>query len=172
MCGAAIEVPLSDRPRVPVPALVENTPWPGAAMSGFAALSRPRGPRDEKADTVSARPGVTRRTESLYSAVSVTDTLETTPAVSLLLSTLPTRLVVYIAGIDAVPAIVVSRYGVVSTMMIPTAPAAVALLARAAEPQGNVASCGCFQSTSRICPLIFVASVAVKALQPYWFVAG
>src|SRR6266511_727546 len=172
MCGAAIEVPLSVRPPVPVPASVENTPWPGAAMSGFAALSRPRGPRDENADTVSARPGVTSRTESLYSAVTATDTLETTPSVSLLLSTLPIRLVVYIAGVEALPAIVVSRNGVVSTMMIAAAPATVALFARWAEAQGNVVSCGCFQSTSRIRPLTFAASVAVKALQPYWFVAG
>src|SRR5438309_1171936 len=39
VCGAAIEVPLNETPPVPVPIAVETMLLPGAAISGFTALS-------------------------------------------------------------------------------------------------------------------------------------
>src|ERR1035437_4828706 len=46
--GAAIEVPDSRSPPMPVPAAADKTDTPGAAMSGFSALSPLRGPPAEK----------------------------------------------------------------------------------------------------------------------------
>ena len=95
----------------------------------------------------------------------------TTPAVSWLLSVLPTFTFVYMPGIVALPPIAVSRNVVESAMMIPIAPAAVALFARTAEPHGN-GSLPIFQSTSTIRPAMFATSAPVQAEQPNWFVAG
>ena len=84
---------------------------------------------------------------------------------------LPTLTFVYMPGIAALPAIAVSRNVVESAMMIPIAPAVVALFARTAEPHGN-GSLPIFQSTRTILPAMFAASAADHAEQPNWFVAG
>ena len=55
--GVAIDVPLSDRPSLPVPMPAEKTLWPTALTSGLASPAL-RMPRDEKLATLSSSPGI------------------------------------------------------------------------------------------------------------------
>src|SRR4029079_13171790 len=54
VCGAAIDVPLSFMPSLPVPTAVEKTETPGAAMSGLTTFGSPQ-PRDENDAILSVR---------------------------------------------------------------------------------------------------------------------
>ncbi len=170
MCGDAIDVPFRLRPRKPVSRSGDQIVWPGAEMSGFRPVSRARGPRDENDESASVRALSIDSPTWMPESVTLSAGL-TTPAVSWLFSVLPTFTFVYMPGVVVLPAIAVSRNVVESAMMIPVAPAAVALFARTAEPHGN-GSVPIFQSTSTIRPLMFAASAPVQSEQPNWFVAG
>src|SRR5215207_211178 len=170
MCGDAIDVPFRLRPRKPVSRSGDQIVWPGAVMSGFSAVLRAVGPREENDESASIR------ALSIDSPIWMPESVTlragfTTPAVSWLLSVFPTITFVYMAGVVVFPPIAVSRNVVESAMMIPAAPAVVALFARTPEPHGN-GSVPIFQSTRTMRPLMFAASAPVQGLQPNWFVAG
>ena len=170
MCGDAIDVPLRLRPRKPVSRSGDQIVWPGAAMSGFSPVLRAVGPREENDESASIRALSIDSPIWMPESVTLRAGL-TTPAVSWLLSVFPTITFVYMPGVVALPPIAVSRNVVESAMMIPVAPAAVALLARTAEPHGK-GSVPIFQSTSTIRPAMFARSAPVQSEQPNWFVAG
>ncbi len=58
-CGAAIEVPESAMPSVPVATAAEMMSPPGAETSGFSALETRAGPSDVKSVMRSSKPGIT-----------------------------------------------------------------------------------------------------------------
>ena len=106
---------------------------------------------------MSPRPGVTIFVELIHSALKV---IETGPGVSALFRMSPTVLVVYMAGVSASPPIEASRYGTLSAMITPLAPAARAFAVRTPEAQGN-GSFPTFQSMRTILPAMFARSAPV-----------
>ena len=88
--------------------------------------------------------------------------IDVDPAASALLSCWPTVYVVNIARMPAFPAIVVSKNGWPDAMMIPAAPPACALLARAVDPHGEVLVPAGAQSTRTTFPVTLPAGNAVQ----------